>query len=59
MAIIHHHYTMNWEEGCDLMLKLFKEVTDSTWSPMYDFDFWILPFENAGFTEAERKCPFL
>ena len=41
------------------MLKLFKEVTDSTWSPMYDFDFWILPFENAGFTEAERKCPFL
>lgn len=38
------HNTMAWEEGCELVIKLFKEVTDSTWLPMYDFDFWILPY---------------
>jgi len=25
-------------------LKLFCSVTNSTWLPMYDFDFWILPY---------------
>ena len=27
-----------------MVLKLFRSVTDSTWLPMYDFDFWILPY---------------
>ena len=38
------HNTMDWEEGCEMVLKLFGEVTDSEWLPMYDFDFWILPY---------------
>ena len=38
------HNTMNWEQGCDMVLKLFSSVTNSTWLPMYDFDFWILPY---------------
>lgn len=38
------HNTMNWEQGCEMVLKLFGEVTDSAWLPMYDFDFWILPY---------------
>ncbi|HEX6718384.1 MAG TPA: radical SAM protein [Pyrinomonadaceae bacterium] len=38
------HNTMDWEKGCDMVLKLFGGVTNSTWLPMYDFDFWILPY---------------
>jgi hypothetical protein len=38
------HNTMDWEQGCEMVLKLFGEVTDSEWLPMYDFDFWILPY---------------
>ncbi len=38
------HNTMDWEQGCEMVLKLFGEVTDSAWLPMYDFDFWILPY---------------
>src|SRR5215217_1729039 len=38
------HNTMDWEQGCEMVLKLFGSVTDSTWLPMYDFDFWILPY---------------
>ena len=35
---------MDWEQGCDMVLKLFGGVRNSTWLPMYDFDFWILPY---------------
>jgi radical SAM PhpK family P-methyltransferase len=50
------HNTMAWEEGCDLVIKLFKEVTDSTWLPMYDFDFWILPYlEGKGVSLEDIK----
>ena len=38
------HNTMDWEQGCEMVLKLFGSVTNSTWLPMYDFDFWILPY---------------
>jgi p-methyltransferase len=38
------HNTMDWEQGCEMVLKLFGEVRNSTWLPMYDFDFWILPY---------------
>jgi len=38
------HKTMEWEQGCEMVLKLFGSVTNSTWLPMYDFDFWILPY---------------
>ncbi|HXQ35696.1 MAG TPA: radical SAM protein, partial [Anaerolineales bacterium] len=38
------HNTMGWEQACEMVLKLFAKVSDSTWLPMYDFDFWILPY---------------
>src|SRR5262249_51767883 len=38
------HNTMDWGQGCEMMAKLFGQVTNSTWLPMYDFDFWILPY---------------
>ena len=38
------HNTMDWEQGCDMVLKLFGGVRNSSWLPMYDFDFWILPY---------------
>lgn len=39
-----HHNTMDWELACEMVMRLYGEVTNSTWLPMYDFDFWILPY---------------
>ena len=50
------HNTMDWEQGCEMVLKLFKTVSNSTWLPMYDFDFWILPYlEGKGLTIDQIK----
>lgn len=38
------HSTMSWEEACDQAIRLFDEVHGSTWLPMYDVDFWSLPY---------------
>ena len=50
------HNTMEWEQGCEMVLKLFGTVTNSTWLPMYDFDFWILPYlEGKGLSLDQIK----
>lgn len=50
------HKTMDWEQGCDMVLKVFGSVTNSTWLPMYDFDFWILPYlEGKGISLDQVK----
>ncbi len=50
------HNTMDWEQGCEMVLKLFNTVSNSTWLPMYDFDFWILPYlEGKGLTIDQIK----
>jgi p-methyltransferase len=50
------HNTMDWEQGCEMVLKLFGEVSNSTWLPMYDFDFWILPYlEGKGLSVDQIK----
>ena len=50
------HNTMTWEQGCDMVLKLFGSVSNSTWLPMYDFDFWILPYlEGKGISLEQIK----
>jgi radical SAM PhpK family P-methyltransferase len=50
------HNTMDWEQGCEMVLKLFNTVSNSTWLPMYDFDFWILPYlEGKGLTVDQIK----
>lgn len=38
------HATMDWEQACDMVMNLFTKVNGSTWLPMYDMDFWILPY---------------
>jgi p-methyltransferase len=38
------HATMGWEEACDHAIRLFDQVHGSTWLPMYDVDFWSLPY---------------
>lgn len=52
------HKTMDWEQGCDMVLKLFGEVRNSTWLPMYDFDFWILPYLQAKGISIEQIKKF-
>lgn len=50
------HNTMDWEQGCEMVLKLFREVSNSSWLPMYDFDFWILPYlQGKGLTLEQIK----
>ena len=50
------HNSMDWEQGCEEVLKLYASVTNSTWLPMYDFDFWILPYlEGKGLTLDQIK----
>jgi len=38
------HASMSWEEACEHAIRMFDEVHGSTWLPMYDVDFWSLPY---------------
>lgn len=40
------HASMDWQEACEQAERIFREVdtSSSTWLPMYDFDFWLLPY---------------
>ncbi len=38
------HRTMDWEAACTATDRIFASVEGSTWMPMYDMDFWILPY---------------
>lgn len=38
------HATMTSSEAADLTDAMFDQVTGSTWLPLYDFDFWSLPY---------------
>ncbi|MEU8663787.1 radical SAM protein, partial [Actinoplanes philippinensis] len=38
------HRTMNSEQAASLCDWMFGAVTESTWLPLYDFDFWSLPY---------------
>ncbi|MEU9353265.1 PhpK family radical SAM P-methyltransferase [Streptomyces griseoloalbus] len=38
------HATMTSSEAADLTDSMFDQVTGSTWLPLYDFDFWSLPY---------------
>jgi p-methyltransferase len=50
---------MDWEQGCEMVLKLFNEVADSQWLPMYDFDFWILPYLQGKGLTLEQITAFV
>ena len=50
------HDTMDWEQACEMVLRLYGEVSNSIWLPMYDFDFWILPYlQGKGITIEQIK----
>jgi radical SAM PhpK family P-methyltransferase len=53
------HNTMDWEQGCEMVLKLFGEVVESAWLPMYDFDFWILPYLQGKGLSQEQITGFV
>lgn len=38
------HGTMNVQEACDQTDRVFREVTGSVWMPLYNFDFWAIPY---------------
>ncbi|ASW54315.1 PhpK family radical SAM P-methyltransferase [Plantactinospora sp. KBS50] len=38
------HYSMSSKEAADLTDEMFRRVTESVWLPLYDFDFWSLPY---------------
>jgi anaerobic magnesium-protoporphyrin IX monomethyl ester cyclase len=38
------HFTMSSKEAADLTDEMFERVTESVWLPLYDFDFWSLPY---------------
>ncbi|WP_370418407.1 PhpK family radical SAM P-methyltransferase [Streptomyces sp. QH1-20] len=53
------HFTMNSREAaahCDAM---FDAVTESTWLPLYDFDFWSLPYLAGKNVSAAELKPLL
>lgn len=38
------HFTMSSAEAAALTDEMFERVTESVWLPLYDFDFWSLPY---------------
>ena len=38
------HFTMSSKEAAALTDEMFERVTESVWLPLYDFDFWSLPY---------------
>lgn len=38
------HFTMSSGEAAALTDDMFERVTESVWLPLYDFDFWSLPY---------------
>jgi anaerobic magnesium-protoporphyrin IX monomethyl ester cyclase len=38
------HYSMTSAEAADYTDEMFERVTESVWLPLYDFDFWSLPY---------------
>lgn len=41
------HNTMTSDQAAELCDRMFNEVTESTWLPLYDLDFWSLPYLEA------------
>lgn len=53
------HVTMDSAEASDLTDLMFDEVTESTWLPLYDFDFWSLPYLAGKGLSVEQLLPML
>jgi p-methyltransferase len=48
------HFTMTSKEAAELTDTMFRRVTESVWLPLYDLDFWSIPYlEGKGLSAAE------
>ncbi|WP_433389503.1 PhpK family radical SAM P-methyltransferase [Micromonospora sp. KLBMP9576] len=48
------HFSMSSREAAALTDEMFERVTESVWLPLYDFDFWSLPYlEGKGVSVPE------
>jgi len=48
------HFSMSSSEAAQLTDEMFERVTESVWLPLYDFDFWSLPYlEGKGVSVSE------
>jgi anaerobic magnesium-protoporphyrin IX monomethyl ester cyclase len=51
------HFSMSSAEAAALTDEMFERVTESVWLPLYDFDFWSLPYlegKGVGVPELTR-----
>ncbi|MGW1131180.1 PhpK family radical SAM P-methyltransferase [Streptomyces griseoluteus] len=53
------HATMTSSEAAGLTDSMFDRVTGSTWLPLYDFDFWSLPYLAGKGVGVEELTPIL
>ncbi|GAA2489831.1 PhpK family radical SAM P-methyltransferase [Streptomyces longisporus] len=53
------HATMTSSEAADLTDSMFDRVTGSTWLPLYDFDFWSLPYLSGKGVGVDELTPIL
>ncbi|MFE9999763.1 PhpK family radical SAM P-methyltransferase [Streptomyces avermitilis] len=53
------HATMTSSEAANLTDSMFDRVTGSTWLPLYDFDFWSLPYLAGKGVGVDELTPIL
>ncbi|MFG2091672.1 PhpK family radical SAM P-methyltransferase [Spirillospora sp. NPDC048824] len=53
------HATMNSREAAQWCDTMFDRVTESVWLPLYDFDFWSLPYLDGKGLSVDQLVPLL
>ncbi|MFF8711774.1 PhpK family radical SAM P-methyltransferase [Streptomyces sp. NPDC015184] len=53
------HTSMTSSEAAALTDSMFERVTESVWLPLYDFDFWSLPYLEGKGVTVEQLTPML
>ncbi len=53
------HATMNSREAAAWCDAMFDQVTESVWLPLYDFDFWALPYLEGKGLKIDDLVPLL
>ena len=53
------HRTMSSTVAADLADRMFEQVTESVWLPLYDLDFWSLPYLSGKGVDIRELKPLL
>lgn len=53
------HFTMSSKEAAALTDEMYERVTESVWLPLYDFDFWSLPYLRGKGVQVEQLTRLL